>query len=329
MSLFVSSPAESQELPPSQTPMVSLAPPSQAGFEGTTKHIKIFASLLNSVLPINNQCLLSVKSTGLTFYTSHNHLIDILLIVDSSLFNIYTFHGETELQVDLSLLANSFSSVDDKETTCFIQYKNDGILTVEFEGFYILEKLGFYTYTKEIDDDGNLLIDYQDIVFELIIKSNLLYLLLTDLIKLGTLELNLVVSPSGIYFISKSNIGLIKLIYPNSLIEKLETAVTVSQTYNFINFIKIIQAIKISSKCKLIKDSLGILCLQLLYDSHLITFNLLEQEVDTLLNFDDDKEYNYVKTYNGDNDERNETDMNDHIDLDRVVNIPNQVPMFL
>lgn len=292
MSLFVpSSPTQSS---------------SQANvkFEATTKNITTLSNLLASITPINHQCLLIIKPEGLTFYTVYNHLINILLIIDLSLFKVYNLTGDhLELQVDINLISQAFQSINDNNTTCFIRYNGIGYpLTIEFDNHLLLEKLEFFTFVQEIFIDDNLSINYSNIEFELIIKSDLLYLLLVDLLKIGTIDLNLLTAKSKnnqLFFISRSNIGLVKLIYPSQLIEKLTCSDNspISQTYKFANFIKILPAIKISSKCKLLKDNQGVLCIQLLCNGNLITFNLLEQLVDSSLKFDDDDLYNYIKTY--------------------------------
>ena len=63
-------------------------------FEATTKNITTLSNLLASITPINHQCLLIIKPEGLTFYTVYNHLINILLIVDLSLFKLYTLNKD-------------------------------------------------------------------------------------------------------------------------------------------------------------------------------------------------------------------------------------------
>lgn len=156
-------------------------------------------------------------------------------------------------------------------------------------------------------------------------------------------------------FISKGIIGHLKLLYPNNkaILEKLiiygrkytKDAMERAQLddlglegfdenrmkpinaslitcYNFLNFIKIFKAVKLSTKCKIMKDLAGILSIQLLcknarlanYPGTLITFNLLEistmnsnyddENDQTNLNlnniFDDDF-YEYIRDYSSTN----------------------------
>lgn len=98
--------------------------------------------------------------------------------------------------------------------------------------------------------------------------------------------------------------------------------------YNFGNFSKIFKAVKLSIKCKIMKDLSGILSIQLLcknpqltnYSGTLITFNMLESTtiVDKfdkneepeeferfhLNNIFEDESYEYIKDYNDKNPKR-------------------------
>lgn len=140
-------------------------------------------------------------------------------------------------------------------------------------------------------------------------------------------------------FISKGPIGHLKLIFPNekTILEKLNIYgkdeesydaemksinTSLISCYNFGNFSKILKAVKLSVKCKIMKDLSGILSIQLLcknpqlanYSGTLITFNMLETatvvdkfdkneepeefERFRLNNIFDDESYEYIKDYN-------------------------------
>jgi cell cycle checkpoint protein len=283
-----------------------------------------------------------IKANGITFYTIHNHIVNIILIVDATMFLVYNIYSDNtniafHLQVDIDLIASSFLSIDDTKTTCYLSYNGSGApLVVEFDNSLISEKLEFSTYITELSlETDQLMVDTQDVQFELIIQSDVLLLMLQDLVKISTTELSLVISNkpnkldirnmvnsstsinnNSLVFISKGEIGYSKLIYPNqfTILEKLlmynqqhESIIdSITSTYNFSNFIKILKAVKLLSKCKLIKDWQGILSIQLLCNntnntSSFITFNMLEiigENDGHQAQFpDDDELYNYVRDY--------------------------------
>ncbi|KAK6456665.1 repair protein Rad1/Rec1/Rad17-domain-containing protein [Scheffersomyces xylosifermentans] len=219
-----------------------------------------------------------------------------------------------------------------------------------------------YPY-DDVDDDEeeHLVISHNDIQFELILRSDVFTNLLQDLQQISTLDLYIYLSnerrqlgsttakrgrirgPSlmdnQLNFISKGPIGHSKLIYPNerTILEKLlifgrndpnddpkPVNTSLISCYNFLNFIKIFRAVKMSSKCKILKDFNGVLSIQVLcknqqlpnYAGTLITFNMLE--VSTVVNeiyndnnnninlnnIFDDESYEYIKNYNSKNIQR-------------------------
>lgn len=214
------------------------------------------------------------------------------------------------------------------------------------------------------DDQYNLIINHTEVQFEVILKSDVFANLLKDLQQINTIDLFMYISnemrslgtnkksarkqrgplymDNQLNFISKGPIGDLKLIYPNekTILEKLSiysrengdeysemvpVNASLISCYNFSNFIKIFRAVKLSIKCKIMKDLSGILSIQLLcknlqlpnYSGTLITFNMLEtativdgfdldeerqpQERLHLNNIFDDDLYSYVKEYNNKN----------------------------
>lgn len=260
---------------------------------------------------------------------------------------------DMKLGIDAQLLADSFAAVTTglpktkatepvDSVVCMIKYEGEGNpLVVEFEDRLISERIEFSTFYSDYDypydDDtaSELLLNRQYVQCEIILQSGLLSNLLLDLYMLGTGVLFLCVSNGTshksnreVHFISKGAIGFSKLIYPNSnsLLEKIELSTQANgvmvpartkQTtcLNFSTFNQVSKAVKISTKCKILKDIFGVLSVQLLcrnpavanYPGTLITFNIKEMsptvdEFGLTENADihdifDDSNYNYVKEY--------------------------------
>lgn len=233
---------------------------------------------------------------------------------------------------------------------CYIKYAGEGSpLIIEFDDRLMSELIEFFTFYYEHDypydlettreeRSGELLIDRDLLQLEIILKSDLLANLLLDLQQLNTQELNIYASTttkvSGrdveqnqLNFVSKGAIGYSKLIYPHArtMLEKMEIyervngfmthAESVLSSFNFSSFQRIIKAVKLSTRCKMMKDLNGVFSVQLLcknvgvtnYPGTLITFNLLERsyivddfghanETDIHTLFDDDV-YQQVREY--------------------------------
>lgn len=324
MSLFVS---QESDQPSQNSPT----------FTACTTQIAHIADVLSSITSINSQALMIIKPTGIIIYAEHNHIVNVQLTVDPSLFSQYSFHGQDELRlgVDISIISESFQSVTSiqkkpkgqtaelQQVTCYITYAGEGHpLIIEFEDHYISEKLEFLTFYLDIDypdhpdDEEHLIINHSEIQFELILKSDVFANLLADLQQINTVELyihilnevktlgksrksNIKYYKNELNFISKGPIGHLKLIYPSEktilekmqIFEKTATAAqltpvnsSVQSCYNFSNFITIQKAVKLSTKCKVLKDLNGVLSIQLLCKNHnlpnyagtLVTFHLLE-----------------------------------------------------
>lgn len=230
---------------------------------------------------------------------------------------------------------------------CYIKYYGEGYpLIIEFDDRLMSELIEFSTFYYELlypyDTDpgekaSELLVDHEQIELEVILKSDLLANLLLDLQQLDTEELHLYASSSTLhgssddpknqlYFISKGSIGYLKLIFPSgkTMLEKMElskisnesrTEASVLSSFNFLLFLRIVKAVKLSTRCKMLKDRSGVFSVQFLckvgsiarYPGTLITFNMLERstaeenygrlgDVDINTLFDDEL-YQHVKEY--------------------------------
>lgn len=369
MSLFLpSSPAESLLL----------------AFTATTTHVAHLADVFSAVTAISPQALVIVSHKSLIVYAEHNHICNVQLTVEPSLFSSFVFTGsendDLRLSVDASLVSNALaaavpSSVKPKTgpnsssadaVTCYISYKGEGHpLVVEFEDALMSERVEFLTFYTDIiypydpvedgpADNYNLIVSHNEIQAEVILKSDVFANLLLDLQQINTTDVYIYISNELRYlggdkrsnvsfvdnqlnFISRGPIGHLKLIYPTekSILEKLNvyekqvdseyddmhpTNASLVACYNFLTFIRIFRAVKLSTKCKIMKDLSGVLSLQLIckntrmatYPGTLITFNLLEvtsstNEFDTeescgqskgnLNSIFDDESYQYIKEY--------------------------------
>lgn len=245
---------------------------------------------------------------------------------------------------------NKGMGVGTSETVvCYMRYDGEGCpLIIEFEDRLISEQIEFSTFYIEMEypydtlalqrnmGECDLLINRQIIEFEVILKGDLLSNLLQDLQNLNTEELYMQVSNQGkgimgvqkneLNFFSKGSIGYLKLIFPNgkTMLEKLEifargtdgpvpTKGSVVSCLNFLPLVKILKAVKMSSKCKIMKDMSGVLSVQLLcrkptssnYPGTLVAFNMLETSVGSndvgqqvqvdVSNLFDDQLYQYTK----------------------------------
>ncbi|KAI5952055.1 RAD17 [Candida margitis] len=292
-------------------------PRPQVNFSATTNQIAHLSDVFQSLISINNQAIVTIQSSGITIYSTYNYTINVHVNIDSGLFSQYNLTSDQEsiseenadlelrLGVDINLIANCFTSVlntmkSEASISCTITYKGDGYpLVIEFEDTYISERLDFYTFY--IDEDelveneqrGASRINYENIVLEIMLKSDVLTNLLQDLYQIDTEILFIYCADGILNFISSGSIGMSKLIFPNekSIMEKL----TVSSSYQHIisqfkfgEFYKIFKAVRLSSKCKFIKDADGCFSIQLICKNHqqssypgtLLTINMTELDHD-------------------------------------------------
>lgn len=266
--------------------------------------------------------------------------IDVLLISDS-----FAAAASATLPRNKGMGTGSTSET----VVCYMRYDGEGCpLIIEFEDRLISEQIEFNTFYIEMDypydtlslqrkTEGHELLINRDIIqFEVILKGDLLSNLLQDLQNLNTEELYMQVSNQAkgimgiqkneLNFFSKGSIGYLKLIFPNgkTMLEKLEifaqgadgpvpTTGSVLSCLNFLPLVKILKAVKMSSKCKIMRDTSGVLSFQLLcrkptglnYPGTLVAFNMLESSVDSndveqkvqvdVSGLFDDQLYEYIK----------------------------------
>lgn len=273
-------------------------------FTASTTQIAHLSDIFQSLVSINNQAIIRIKETGIAIYSSYNHTFNVNVNIDPLLFSIYSITGEEfTLGVDLSLIGECFTSVAstlkfEKSVTCYLNYQGEGSpLVIEFEDTYILEKLEFYTYIIELGmEDDNLGIDYERVEMEAMVKSDVLTNILLDLWQIDTENLFIYAEADTLTFISNGPIGTSKLIFPNDkdVLEKLEISgdkrYVVSQ-FSYETFYRIFRAVRLSSKCKLIKDAHGCFSIQLLckklplsgYSGTLVTINMMELNHDEFM----------------------------------------------
>lgn len=342
-------------------------------FSASTSHVAHIAELLSTVTSVNNHALMIISESGIIVFSEYNHIANVHLSIDVSLFSSYTLSEKSlglrdqneekqmRLGVDIQLIADSFvaaastmagkskasSSSGPENVLCYMKYEGEGHpLVIEFEDRLMSEKIEFATFYLDMEypydftepSDASLLVRHDMIQYELIVKSDLLTVLLQDLQHINTENLYIYVSNGSLAankresnqlnFISSGAIGYLKLLFPSAktMMEKLEifknelgkmvpTKDSVLSCFLFSPFIKVFKAVKLSSKCKMVKDVSGILSLQLLckhpgivnYPGSLITFNILERvligdEVEQVNAADingvfDDNHYRYIENY--------------------------------
>ncbi|CAI5759666.1 unnamed protein product [Candida verbasci] len=327
MSLFIQSDDESYRNTQGSQHQLILSPPKERSkapnitFDSSTNQITHLSEIFQSLSSISNHAIVNIKSNGIIISSNYNSILSTSINIDSSLFIIYNLTGEEQnlkFGIDLNLINECFLSVIntlkfEKNVKCVIKYQGSGYpLVIEFEDLYISEKLEFYTYyvnEDEDEDEEDISIDYANLQMEIILKSDILYNLLQDLNQISTENLFIYISKNEsnpkLHFISQGIIGNSKLIFPNDKLtmekykifktDKFDFENYIISKFTYSNFFKILKSVKMSNKCKLIKDIHGCLSIQLLcknnnnnensstYNGSLITINMME------LNYDDDK----------------------------------------
>ncbi|CAH6721765.1 putative DNA damage checkpoint control protein RAD17 [[Candida] jaroonii] len=234
-------------------------------------------------------------------------------IIDASLFNTFNIvEGNTQndkeirFGIDLNLINYAFDNLS-ASTVCYLSYNGEGSpFIIEFEDNIMSESIEFLTFYLDLtypyddidnDDEGfDLVVDYNELQYELILKSDVFENLLSDLININTQTVYIYLSnyfKNELSFISLGPIGHSKLIYPSerNILEKLEIhskESNVVSSFKFQNFIKIFKSVKLSNKCKITKGLNGVFALQLIckdsnnnnYVGTLITINMLEIDSD-------------------------------------------------
>ena len=272
----------------------------EESFTASTTQIGHLSDIFQSLVSISNQAIIRIKESGITIYSSYNHTFNVNVNIDPSLFSIYQMSGGEEfaLGVDLSLIGECFGSVAstlkyEKSVTCYLTYLGEGSpLVIEFEDSFILEKLEFYTFV--IEEEDGLGIDYESVEMEAIVRSDVLTNVMQDLYLIDTENLFVYAEADTLHFISNGPIGTSKLIFPNdkAVLEKMEIKGRyVITQFSFEVFYRIFRSVKLSSKCKLVKDENGCFSVQLLcqkvgtsgYSGTLVTINMMEVSHDEVM----------------------------------------------
>lgn len=260
---------------------------------------------------------------------------DMLLGIDMSLLSdLFTAAAASAIQPKSKSAAGSASNLVES-VVCYIKYEGEGTpLIAEFEDRFMVELMEFSTFELGIENPyanveenlEGLIINSSKLTFEVILKSDIFLNLLKDLHALDTEDLYMYVSNGDseflLSFVSKCALGYLKLIFPSdkTSLQKLEvysdnltqiksSAVSV---LNFGLFIRILKAVKQSVKCKLMKDSEGVISIQLLcknvnctgYPGTMVTFNMLEKAISPSENsasevarLFDDSTCDYIREY--------------------------------
>lgn len=314
-------------------------------FMASTVNVAHLAESLSALTSVSSHALMIFSESGITVYSEYNHILNVQLTIDASLFSSYSLSdltqasqdAELRLGIDIQLVSDALTAAASTAlpkpktaagaadaVVCYIKYMGEGHpLVIEFEDRLMSELIEFSTFYYEYEYPydaaahvtSELLVNHDRIQLEVILKSDLLANLILDLILLNTQELFLYASTTGnnqLNFISKGSIGYLKLTYPNgkTMLEKMEiheqredmelVPGSVLSSFNFASFVRIFRAVRMSTRCKMMKDMSGVFSVQLLcknlgisgYPGTLITFNMLERadEADTDVNalFDDE-----------------------------------------
>ncbi|WEJ92845.1 hypothetical protein PSN45_000303 [Yamadazyma tenuis] len=288
---------------------------SQASFSATTTHFTHLRDVVSAASSIDPHGLVIVSDQGLVFFSESNHILNFQAVVDVSLFSSYqvvlppgnsSTPTDIRFGLDLSLVAHALDVLVQTDIICYLSYNGEGSpFVLEFEDNIISETIEFLTMYVDIscpydseDAEHELLANYSDWKYELILQSAIFSNLLQDLQQINTRQVHIVVNSTPkkeLSFISDGPLGLSKIIYPSesSVLEKLEisTAAKAISTFKFSNFFKIMKAVKISAKSKIICDNNDISSVQLLcrsggnYSATVITINMLE--LDEQVDIDD------------------------------------------
>lgn len=346
-------------------------------FSATTRQISHLSELFLAASAIDSHGLVIINSKGIIIYCENNHISNFQCTIDLSLFTSFNLvaggekvvqdsvtgsNNDTQISqdsqmvetaeeirfgLDLSLVNHSFEVLDSKDITCYLNYNGTGTpFVIEFEDNYISESIEFLTFYVDMvypydleEQEHELIVNYSEIEYELILKSDLLSNLLQDLQQINTKELFVFALnhiSKELSFMSLGPLGLLKLIYPSdkTILEKIQInnhRQKCLSNFKFSNFWKVFRSVKLSSKCKILRDFNGIFSIQLIcqdptnksYLGSLITINMLElmSEIDTgeLESQFQDVEIKSVKRRKLDND--NDYNVNDTKELD--------IPLFL
>ncbi|SCU98204.1 LAMI_0F13520g1_1 [Lachancea mirantina] len=271
-------------------------------FSASTVHLEHITMALNCLTPfgIKDDVMIYIDKDGLSFSRQNNHVITISLFLSKELFISYDYHsgedlnGYTQLCLKINHLLDSINVVNrnkDDVVECTLSYNGEGSpFTLIFEDSLITEKVEYSTYlTKEPDATG-LELSNDEVVFNCIIKGDVLYSAMQDLKEIGCRECYLYAMTKSddknvLALVSRGQLGLSKILLPSerSTLEKLEVIdpdtgsrvfdVPVIGFFDFSAFDKVRMSAKIASKAMLKKDVHGLLSVNILSDTNDVVVN--------------------------------------------------------
>ena len=180
-------------------------------FTASTNQISHLADVFSSITSINSQALMIITTNGIVIYSEYNHICNVQLSIDPSLFGTYNFYSENSvnslqddkelrLGVDIGLISDAFnaaaSSAVSKNKTkstsnngnsvtannsvdnlmCYLTYNGEGHpLVIEFEDSLMSEKIEFLTFYLDIAypyDASNTQEEEEDEQYNLVINHS-------------------------------------------------------------------------------------------------------------------------------------------------------------
>lgn len=190
-------------------------------------------------------------------------------------------------------------AINPSTVLCVILYLSPGSpLVIDFQDEVISERVEFSTFHVSSDDSpaAVLTLDHLALVYELMLKLDVLHDILKDLKDTLTDDLFVYVLPAPeLTFISRGELGYSKLIFPSerTVLELLTMYGNgadrpVVLRYNYPMLTKVLRAVRRLYKTKVFKDARGLMLLVLLvaspelahYHGLVVEFSLLEMDVE-------------------------------------------------
>ncbi|QLL34135.1 hypothetical protein HG536_0F04610 [Torulaspora globosa] len=262
-------------------------------FNASTVHIDHITTALNCLIPfgIKEEVIIFIDNDGLSFARELNHVMRIQLFLARELFMSFSYDNgndneePTKVCVKISHLLDSFNVANrniDDVVECTMSYDGYGSpFVLIFEDSTVSERVEYSTYLVQGSTNGGLEIDRDQVIFECIIKGDVLYAAMNELKETGCKECYLFAKTNDngdhvFALISDSQLGLSKIRLPNSrsILEKLEIYDTDYETvihgrlviasFDFNLFDKMRMSIRIASKVLFKMDAHGLLSVNIL-----------------------------------------------------------------
>lgn len=260
-------------------------------FAASTVHLDHITTALNCLTPFGTkeEIVIFIDADGLSFVRVLNHVMRIQLFLSRELFMSYSYQGpvdeQTKVCVKINHLLDSFSVANrnhDDVVECTMSYNGYGSpFLLIFEDSTISERVEYSTYLTQGLDEGGLEIDRDQVIFECMIKGDVLYAAMNDLKETGCKDCYLYVRSDEdgdhtFAIVSRSQLGLSRINLPSSktILEKLEVYDTDFKTlvhgrpvvanFDFNLFDKLRMSVRIASKALFRMDSHGNLSVSIL-----------------------------------------------------------------